>query len=54
MPLAGLPEVPIALISGYIDPSRQASLEQLGIRAFIRKPVSREEFATALAGALGK
>ena len=48
------PEVPIALISGYIDPSRQASLEQLGIRAFIRKPVSREEFATALAGALGK
>jgi len=43
------PELPIVVASGFVDAARQRSLEQAGARAVLRKPVSRDELARAIA-----
>jgi CheY-like chemotaxis protein len=42
------PDVPIIVITGYIETARQRLLEQSPARAVLRKPVSREDLARAL------
>jgi two-component system, cell cycle sensor histidine kinase and response regulator CckA len=42
------PDVPIIVITGYIETARQRLLEQSPARAVLRKPVSREDLARVL------
>jgi PAS domain S-box-containing protein len=43
------PELPIIVITGYMESARQRLLDQTAVRAVLRKPVSREELARAIA-----
>jgi CheY-like chemotaxis protein len=42
------PDIPIIVITGYIETARQRLLEQSPARAVLRKPVSREDLARVL------
>jgi PAS domain S-box-containing protein len=46
------PDIPIVVVSGYVENARQRILDQGLARAVMRKPVSREELARTLAQAL--
>jgi CheY-like chemotaxis protein len=41
-------DVPVVVVSGYVDGSRQRTLELLGAGAVLRKPVSRADLGRAL------
>ncbi len=43
------PDIPIVVASGYVETARQRILDRGLARAVLRKPVSRDEFAQALA-----
>ena len=47
--LATRPDIPVALVSGYLEPGRQASLQSAGIRAVLEKPLGMDTLAPALA-----
>ena len=42
-------DLPIIVVSGFVDAARQRVLDQAGARAVLRKPVSRDELARAVA-----
>lgn len=46
-------ELPVLIISGTKDPEQLATLERLGITAFITKPVNTEQFLCLLTQTLG-
>ncbi|MDO8544515.1 MAG: PAS domain S-box protein [Opitutaceae bacterium] len=46
------PELPVLIVSGYLETARQRLLEKSPARAILRKPVGREELARALAQSL--
>jgi PAS domain S-box-containing protein len=43
------PDMPVLLVTGYIDPHRQAELERAGVTMLLRKPPTIEELAGAVA-----
>ena len=45
-------DLPVLVVSGYVDSARQRSLEEAGARAVLRKPVSRDEIGRAVAAYL--
>jgi PAS domain S-box-containing protein len=46
------PDLPVIVITGYIESVRQRRLEKSAARAVLRKPVSRDELARAIAAHL--
>ncbi len=42
-------DLPVVVVSGFVDSDRQHSLEEAGARAILRKPVSRDEIGRAVA-----
>ncbi|MBA3848815.1 MAG: hypothetical protein C0502_02320 [Opitutus sp.] len=46
------PDIPVLVISGFIDPDQQAKLEQAGVMHLLRKPPTLEELAHAIARCL--
>jgi CheY-like chemotaxis protein len=51
--LAVRPELPIIVVSGYVETARQRILDRRLARAVLRKPVSRDELGRAVAEHLG-
>ncbi len=47
-------DLPVLVVSGYVDSARQRSLEETGARAVLRKPVSRDEIGRAVAAHLAR
>jgi two-component system, cell cycle sensor histidine kinase and response regulator CckA len=43
------PALPIIVITGYMESARQRVLEKTPVRVVLRKPVSRDELARAIA-----
>jgi CheY-like chemotaxis protein len=43
------PELPIVVITGYMESARQRLLEKTPVRTVLRKPVSRDELSRAIA-----
>ncbi len=41
-------DLPVLVVSGFVDSERQRSLEETGARAVLRKPVSRDEIGRAV------
>lgn len=50
--LARAPQMPVMLISGYIDQAEVDDMRALGVREILRKPVAFGELAVALRGLL--
>jgi PAS domain S-box-containing protein len=48
------PGMPVVVITGYIESERKQLLEKTAARAVLRKPVSRDELARAIAQHLGR
>jgi CheY-like chemotaxis protein len=48
------PDIPVLLISGFIDPARQAELQQAGVTQLLRKPPTMDEIAHSIAHCLGR
>jgi CheY-like chemotaxis protein len=42
------PDVPVIVITGYMETARQRLLEKSHVRAILRKPVSREDLARVI------
>ncbi|HTQ97068.1 MAG TPA: PAS domain S-box protein, partial [Candidatus Acidoferrum sp.] len=47
-----LPEMPVILMSGYVNPEDQARADKLGIRAILQKPVKSKDLLGTLASVL--
>jgi CheY-like chemotaxis protein len=43
------PSLPVIVITGYVEPERKKLLEKTAARTVLRKPVSRDELANAIA-----
>jgi CheY-like chemotaxis protein len=43
------PDIPVVVVTGYIESARQRVLEKSPARAVLRKPVSRDELGRAIA-----
>ena len=43
--LAVRPDFPVLLISGYVDPKLLVKIRALGVRDFVRKPISLHDLA---------
>ncbi|MBA4138141.1 MAG: hypothetical protein C0518_12565 [Opitutus sp.] len=43
------PDIPVLLISGFVDAKRQAELERAGVTVLLRKPPTMQEIAHAMA-----
>jgi CheY-like chemotaxis protein len=43
------PSLPIIVITGYMETARQRLLDRTPVRVVLRKPVSRDELARAIA-----
>ncbi len=43
------PDLPVVIVSGYVESTRQRLLEKSAARAVLRKPISRDELARAVA-----
>jgi PAS domain S-box-containing protein len=48
------PELPLVLLTGYIDELAEGTIAEAGIAEVVRKPVTFEELATVVAKVLGK
>jgi CheY-like chemotaxis protein len=47
------PDLPVIVITGFMESARQRLLEKSHVRAMLRKPVSREDLAQVIAQHLG-
>jgi len=47
------PELPVLLITGYLDRGQDETVRRTGVREVLRKPLSPEELGAALRRALG-
>jgi CheY-like chemotaxis protein len=47
------PDLPVVIVTGYVETVRQQLLEATAVRAVLHKPVARPELARALAKHLG-